>query len=105
MIVKLVKLVSGEDFICQITEHNDISGKITFRNPVKLGIGKDKAGRDGVGLMPYNPLLSENQPVSLERKDYIFCVDIRKEVNDLYTSEFGGIVVAKALPKSIVLGD
>lgn len=85
MNVKLIKLVSGEEFIAEIVSVN--SESFSFKNGVKLGMTED-----GVAMLPFNPLIKKDYVVVLNYDHITFCIDIIEQFENAYKSNFGGIV-------------
>lgn len=96
--VKLIKMVSGEELI---SEHElnstDNLIKHVLKNPVKLLMTQA-----GIGMMPFSPL-SKSDTFSIDDKHIIYVMEPEEEVVNSYNEKFGsGIVIASNSSQIIV---
>ena len=90
MAVKLVKLVTGEDVIADITE---CDGGLTLRNMARIMIAEDS-----LGMMPFAPFCKTTE--IFVRTEHIICqMELADEVYNAYNSRYGsGIILASQSP-------
>lgn len=96
--IKSVRLVTGEDIVCDLIIVDD---KAILKNPVQLmAIPSRSGGQPSFGFMPF-PLMSNDKEVSVKLSHVVFTCDIAEDFLNQYNSVFGsGIVVP---PKDIIL--
>jgi len=107
--VKLVKLVSGEEFIAEDCSDSTISSqefnkvKISsedktrynyFKNPITL-----QPTKDGLHMIPY-PIFRKDPELIIKECHVLFKIDIPSEISNEYKRQFGGIIEPS---KSLVL--
>ena len=86
--IKLVKLISGEELIADISTEE---GLTKLKNPVRLMVT-----HEGVGMAPFCPL-SDAKEVTVLNDHIIYTIDVDQEVRNGYNQQFGtGIVTATA---------
>lgn len=95
MDVRLVKLISGEEVIGEISKTED-GMYILLNNPIRF-----MATQQGVAIVPFNPLLAE-EPLQIPRGAIMLIANLREEVITEYKSRFGGVIVP---PTGLVLPD
>jgi hypothetical protein len=96
--VKVVKLVSGEELVVEITEETNDS--VTFKNPLLAILQRTKTGEGALGFMPW--MHAANGPFSVNKNNVICVSEVAEEVKNGYNQIFGaGIVVP---PKDLILG-
>jgi hypothetical protein len=97
--VKVVKLVTGEELVVEITEENKSS--ITFKNPVASVLQRSQqTGGAALGFMPW--MHAANGPFVIEKSKIICVAEVAEEVKNGYNQIFGaGIVVP---PKQLITG-
>lgn len=91
--LKLVKLVTGEEVL---TKYEEVGDTVVMENPVKLALSQK-----GVAMIPLSPFMKENVKITIEKKDILYIVEPDEDVVNGYNSQFGGIVVA---PPGLTLG-
>ena len=84
MAVKLVKLITGEEFAADVTEKE---GRLTCKSPMKFVFSQE-----GVGMMPFLPL-SKDKNIEIDAKLVMLQVELEDEVKTAYTSSVAGIVL------------
>lgn len=87
MKVRLVKLISGEEFVAEILESD--ANTISCKNMIKFGMNQN-----GLIPLPFNPLLPKNHIINYSESHIMFITEVEKEVENFYTEQFGGIVTA-----------
>ena len=97
--IKVVKLVSGEELVVEITEENDSS--VTFKNPVASVLQRSQnTGGAALGFMPW--MHAADGPFTVDRNKIICIANVADEVKNGYNQIFGaGIVVP---PKQLITG-
>ena len=97
--IKVVKLVSGEELVVEITEENDSS--VTFKNPVAAVLQRSQqTGGAALGFMPW--MHAADGPFTVDRSKIICTGNVADEVKNGYNQIFGaGIVVP---PKQLITG-
>ena len=97
--VKVVKLVTGEELVVEITEENKSS--ITFKNPVASVLQRSQqTGGAALGFMPW--MHATNGPFVIEKSKIICVAEVAEEVRNGYNQIFGaGIVVP---PQQLITG-
>jgi len=92
MSVELVKLITGEEFLADVTEKD---GKVVTTNPV-VGVPNQSGGMD---LMPYAPYFSlkrgEDRVIEFDPIQVLFhdeCVEEVKFLEEAYCKHFGKIL-------------
>jgi len=87
--IKLIKLVTGEDIIANIEEDEDT---IIVSNPAMVMVTPQ-----GVGLIPYPmlPIKQSMNRVDIRKSHIVFMVDAHDDLINGYNERFGsGLVVA-----------
>ena len=97
MNIKLVKLVSGEEIICELEEKED---KVILKQPISVvAVPQDDGEGIGVGFtLPW--FLCSGEKEHIISKNHILCsTDPPIEMVNTYNSHFGsGIVTATQMP-------
>lgn len=91
--IKIVKLISGEEVIGEVTETND---SITIKKPCVLQIVPSRTNPEqpAMGLFPYASYV-DNHTITLKEQNVVWKEDPVKELYNQYNSIFGnGLVVA-----------
>lgn len=91
--IKIVKLISGEEVIGEVTESND---SITIKKPCVLQIVPSRTNPEqpAMGLFPYASYV-DNHTITLKEQSVVWKEDPVKELYNQYNSIFGnGLVVA-----------
>lgn len=96
----MLKLVTGEELVVEITEESDAS--VTFKNPVVTVIQPSQSGNGtlATGFMPW--MHAAEGPFTVNRTSVITVANVAEEVKNGYNRIFGaGIVVP---PKGLITG-
>jgi len=96
--VKCVKLVSGEDIICQF-EENLISSKCVVRDPIQIAPVPSRNGEPNFMFIPY-PLYTKDKELTIPIEHIIFVCEPAEEFENQYTSLLTGIVTP---PKKLIV--
>jgi len=87
MNVKLVRLTTGEDVMCDLIEETDDS--VTFANPIVAV----PAGNGQIGFAPWSPLLSkEVKELTLDKKFVMYVSEAQEQIVTEYQSMFSPII-------------
>jgi len=85
--IKIVKLVTGEELVADITEANN---EINLKNPQKFMLTSE-----GLASMPLMPL-SKDKDYKIASQHVLFIAEPEDDIKNAYNSQYGsGIVVAK----------
>ena len=95
MKIKLLRLVSGEEVIAEITNSNEDSYQI------KDAIVMIPAGEGKLGFMPWMPYTKAAEGVSIRKQDVMFVIDPIEDLVDQFRSARSGI---QTPPKGIITG-
>jgi hypothetical protein len=100
MNIKNVKLVSGEDIVC---DYEQIEGTryAILRNPVQITIVPNRTGgQPNFGFAPF-PMTGEVKELQIGKQHIIFVADIHDEFKNQYNSIFGTGIVTP--PKNLII--
>ena len=96
--VKVLKLVTGEELVVEITNENE--DNVTFKNPVAAILQRTKTGDGALGFMPW--MHAANGPFTIGKSMIICIAEVADEVKNGYNQIFGaGIVVP---PQGLITG-
>lgn len=87
--IKLVKLVTGEEVLARVEEGDNPSDTVILKNPVKLGLSQK-----GVAMVPLSPFMKDDAVFSISYRDVIYMIDPDEDVVNGYNQQFGGILTA-----------
>lgn len=85
--VKLIRLVSGEELLCDVTSEEESS--ITIKDVlimVPTGEGK-------IGVAEYMPYTEINKGISINRQHVMFVVDAVDQMTNAHKERFGGVII------------
>ena len=86
--VKLIKLITGEEVIASITDGESIT---QLKNPARIAVMGDAAR-----LIPFI-LFGKGESISIKNEHILFTTDVEDDVLNGYNSQFGsGIVLANS---------
>lgn len=91
--IKALKMVSGEEVICKVTETED--GETLIESPLVLQVMRAPDGGFGLGLIPWIHSVKSGQ-IRLNPDQIMAVVEPDKEVIDGYLSQTSGIQLASA---------
>ena len=103
MIVKAIKLISGEELVAEII-HEEFIGEnpcITFRNPLVIMMNRTQSGDINVGFVPFAPYLGKHPTITLPMNKIIFVIEVDNQMVEQYMSIFSGIVTPT---KQLIVG-
>ena len=95
MKIKLLRLVSGEEVIAEITNSNEDSYQIND------AIVMIPAGEGKLGFMPWMPYTKAADGVSVRKQDVMFVIDPIEDLVDQFRQARSGI---QTPPKGIITG-
>lgn len=95
MKIKLLRLVSGEEIIAEITNSNEDSYQI------KDAIVMIPAGEGRIGFMPFMPYTEAKNGLTIRKQDVMFSVDPIEDMVDQFRQARSGIQTPK---KGIITG-
>ena len=95
MKIKLLRLVSGEEVIAEITNSNEDSYQI------KDAIVMIPAGEGKLGFMPWMPYTKAADGGSIRKQDVMFVIDPIEDLVDQFRQARSGI---QTPPKGIITG-
>jgi|CryBogDrversion2_4_1035264.scaffolds.fasta_scaffold27582_1 hypothetical protein len=90
--IKCVRLVTGEDIICDLVENTD---SYTFNNPVQLGmVPSQTTGQPTFGFVPFPVYGKDKKDFSMEisKRHVVFVTEAVDEFITQYRSMNSGIV-------------
>jgi hypothetical protein len=94
-LVKIIRLVSGQEIICELTENQD--GSFHLMNPLLIGITQTANNKVDLQLRPFLPFAKEDD-VTLSKKfceDAIVCTYTPvEEISQKYRQAFSNIILA-----------
>ena len=102
MVVKVYKLISGEDIIANLEK--DTPTEITLKNPAAIVVQQTEDGRVGAAFAPYSPFAKDNT-ITIYKTSIAGYMEIDVKLINEYNRIFGsGIMIASAseMPKMIV---
>lgn len=99
MLVKAVKLISGEELVGEVIHEED--GTVTMKNPLAIVMSRTQTGDLNVGFVPFAPYLGKDASFDFTPDRMIFIKEVDDQMKNQYTSIFGGIVTP---PKQILMG-
>ena len=87
MNIKLVKLIDGEEVVCEARTDGDT---IVMKNPIRL-----VPVQDGLGMVPFSPFAKTNE-FTIPSRFVMYVVEVEEEIAGEYNKKFGTIVTAPA---------
>jgi len=98
MLVKAVKLISGEELVGEVVHEEE--DEITLKNALAIVLSRTPTGDLSVGFVPFAPYLGRGTHFDFKAKDLIFVKEVDEQMKNQYNSLFGGIVTP---PKTLIL--
>ncbi len=86
--VKLLKLVTGEEIIGDITE---TGVDLSVKNPIKIALAKE-----GLAMIPFCPFM-KGHTITVTKVNVVFETEIDDDLANAYKEKFGGIMLATGL--------
>jgi hypothetical protein len=93
MNVKIVRLVTGDEVLCEIVDCGiEAIHDTTIRNPTLIGVGPD-------GTLATAPLsvFAKTDQVTISNAHILFTAEPEEEILDAYKSKYGGIITPKGI--------
>lgn len=95
MELRLVKLVTGEEFVAELVSHKTPTGIFIFKNATRLA-----QTPDGIAALPYPMLRRDKTNLEIDQSNVVFICELAEEVEAGLKAQFGGIIT----PKSSLIG-
>jgi hypothetical protein len=87
MNVKLIRMSSGEDIICDLIEESD--SEISICDPIVAV----PAGNGQIGFAPWSPLIDKNvKKLNINKKFVVYITETTDRMVQEYTSMFSNII-------------
>jgi hypothetical protein len=92
--IKIIKLITGEELLAEVTISSPIPTSITLKNPVRIVVMPNKLDpkTPNVGFAPWAEF-SEDKSFDLDKAHILAIINPIKEFINQYNSMFGGLVV------------
>jgi hypothetical protein len=92
--VKIVKLITGEELLAEVTVSSPIPTSVTLKNPVRIVVMPNKIDpkTPNIGFAPWAEF-SEDKTFDLDKSHVLAIINPIKEFINQYNSMFGGLVV------------
>ena len=99
MNIKLVKLVTGEEIICEYEEEEN---KVILENPVMMEVVPTEEGLSVAMTFPWM-MISDKETFELNKNHVLCDVNPPEKLANQYNAQFGsGIVTARDIPDIII---
>lgn len=100
MTIKSVKLVSGEEIICEY-DYTEGARQAILKNPVQLVMVPSRTGtQPNFGFVPY-PVVQQVKELPIKKHHIMFDIDVPDEIKNEYNSIFGNGIVTP--PKTLII--
>jgi len=92
--IKILKLITGEELLAEVTILSQIPTSITLKNPVRIVVMPNKLDpkTPNVGFAPWAEF-SEDKSFDLDKAHILAIINPIKEFVNQYNTMFGGLVV------------
>ncbi len=92
--IKILKLVTGEELLGEVTQTSPIPNAISIKNPVRIIVMPNKMDpkTPNVGFAPWAEF-SDQKSFTIDKSHVLCIIDPIKEFINQYNSMFGGLVV------------
>ena len=92
--IKIIKLITGEELLAEVTISSPIPTSITMKNPVRIVVMPNKLDpkTPNVGFAPWAEF-SEDKTFDLDKAHILAIINPIKEFVNQYNTMFGGLVV------------
>lgn len=88
--VKIVKLITGEEVLCDLVENNIDS--IHIAETLLVGLQQDpQTGKVGPGVMPFCPFAIEN--IIISKTKIVFIVEPAEAIKNIHQKTFGVVMI------------
>lgn len=88
--VKIVKLITGEEIIADVTE--TLEGNMVLKDPVTLGM----VDRNQIGFVGYMPYANLKDGLTVKADRILFVVPVDPKLENEYQAAFGKVIVPKS---------
>jgi hypothetical protein len=100
MLIKVLKLVSGEEVVAEIVHHDE--SEIVIKNPLAIILQRgQQQGEIGIGFVPFAPYAGRSATINIRKDKIVFEFEVDDEMRNQYNTIFGGIVTP---PKTLIVG-
>ena len=92
--IKIIKLITGEELLAEVTISSPIPTSITMKNPVRIVVMPNKLDpkTPNGGFAPWAEF-SEDKTFDLDKAHILAIINPIKEFVNQYNTMFGGLVV------------
>jgi hypothetical protein len=92
--VKILRLVSGEELLGEVTDSSPIPTSVIIKNPVRIVVMPNKVDpkTPNVGFAPWAEF-SDDKTFTIDKSHIIAIINPIKEFVNQYNTMFGGLVV------------
>ena len=92
--IKIIKLITGEELLAEVTISSPIPTSITMKNPVRIVVMPNKLDpkTPNVGFAPWAEF-SEDKTFDLDKAHILAIINPIKDFVNQYNTMFGGLVV------------
>jgi hypothetical protein len=97
MNVKILKLITGEEIVCEVVSQDDTT--VTVKNTVALVLQPNKDGGIQMGFLPWANMVDGD--VTIANVNVMYTAEPKDDLKSSYSSMFGGIVTR---PKTLITG-
>lgn len=98
MNIKVVKLVTGEEILCELKNNDD---GIIMNNPIVMIPVPGEDGQVGLGLAPWLPA-SEGREIWVENIHIICVTEPKKDLYDHYNTTYGSGIITPDKSEGII---
>lgn len=96
MNIKIVKLVTNEEVVCEYKEEDDEN--VILENPILMMVVPSEEGM-GIGLAHPWMIASQEREFKIKKEHVVCAVDAPEDLRNAYSEAYGsGIVTARDLP-------
>lgn len=92
--VKIIRLITGEELLAEVTISSPIPTSITMKNPVRIVVMPNKIDpkTPNIGFAPWAEF-SEDKTFDIDKAHILAIISPIKEFVNQYNTMFGGLVV------------
>lgn len=101
MEIRIIRLITGEDILCDLVSGDKLDGLVVVKNPVRIVLMPSKADpkTPSIGLAPWCEF-SESKMIELQAAHVLYVVKPIAEFQNQYKAMFGGVITA---PQRLIL--
>ena len=90
MIIKYLKLVTGEELVTEWIEDKHDSVEVKLKNPLGILMSQTEKGFN-IQLVPYGAM-ADNEEIMVNYKNIVFTADPEQKLRNQYESITGGVI-------------